>query len=424
MKRIFKSFTFCLAAAGILSAAAGCNDAELKPIDNAAYIAEAYRASSTILSTDNDSPTAQATLTARLGSKAESDMTFTFETDSDVLVRYNELNGTSYQQMPDEAFTLSSSSVSISEGQVSASPVMVEMSYTDEMKESGATYAIPVKLHCSEGNIPVVESNSEFVIVCNYIKPVPAPLFNYEYYMSTDWNKLNRVMFDLGDEPMTFTSYTVEFMMYVYAFSSRDNLMLVALDGQNGGLTNRMWVRFELKGDDQKNRWMQINAIKKPAVYATEANQEKVWQHVGIVFDGSGTKLYLDGKEVATHTASASSIIVQYFSLLPQPSYFSQSGMASMISFREVRLWNVARSASQLANNMNSVDPKSEGLVGYWKMDEGEGYTFTDATGNGHTGTCEYSNASDISIPWDDTNDGPATGLKWIEDSNKMEDYE
>ena len=101
MKRIFKSFTFCLAAAGILSAAAGCNDAELKPIDNAAYIAEAYRASSTILSTDNDSPTAQATLTARLGSKAESDMAFTFETDSDVLVRYNELNGTSYQQMPD-----------------------------------------------------------------------------------------------------------------------------------------------------------------------------------------------------------------------------------------------------------------------------------------------------------------------------------
>lgn len=419
MKRIFKNFTFCLAAAGILSAAAGCNDAELKPIDNAAYIAEAYRASSTILSTDNDSPTAQATLTARLGSKAESDMTFTFETDSDVLVRYNELNGTSYQQMPDEAFTLSSSSVSISEGQVSASPVMVEMSYTDEMKESGATYAIPVKLRCSEGNIPVVESTSEYVIVCNYVKPVPAPIFNSEYVSSSDFEKLNRIMFNVG-ENVEFTQYTFEFMMYVPEFCNANPLMIAALD--NGALGNRMALRFELQNNQYPNNRLLMMTIARPGVIATVTNEAKVWQHIAVTFDGNTTRLYINGNDVGSKQAAASPITFSYFSLLPQPMNFASAYSAALISFREVRLWSVARSASQLANNMNSVDPKSEGLVGYWKMDEGSGYTFNDATGNGHTGMCEYSDAGDLSLTNWKVNYGPATGLEWVEDFTHMEE--
>ena len=61
-----------------------------------------------------------------------------------------------------------------------------------------------------------------------------------------------------------------------------------------------------------------------------------------------------------------------------------------------MRLWNVARTSTQLKNNVNNVDPKSEGLLGYWKMNEGHGYTFEDATGNGNTAECEYSRAGDM----------------------------
>lgn len=77
------------------------------------------------------------------------------------------------------------------------------------------------------------------------------------------------------------------------------------------------------------------------------------------------------------------------------------------------------RTEAQLKNNMNSVDPNSEGLLGYWKMDEGQGYVFKDATGHGNDGECTYSNAGDI---WDPQVYGPATGLKWVEDMNEMDE--
>ena len=34
----------------------------------------------------------------------------------------------------------------------------------------------------------------------------------------------------------------------------------------------------------------------------------------------------------------------------------------------ECRVWKTARTASQIKNNMLGVDPNSDGLFGYWKM--------------------------------------------------------
>ena len=54
-------------------------------------------------------------------------------------------------------------------------------------------------------------------------------------------------------------------------------------------------------------------------------------------------------------------------------------------------MWSVARSGQEIADNLGkSVDPNSEGLVGYWNMTrhsavESDGKTiFRDLTGNGH----------------------------------------
>jgi hypothetical protein len=50
----------------------------------------------------------------------------------------------------------------------------------------------------------------------------------------------------------------------------------------------------------------------------------------------------------------------------------------------EVRLWNRALTTSELQLGLCGVDPESDGLVAYWKMNEGTGYVFNDATGNGY----------------------------------------
>ncbi len=416
MKKIVMNLACRGLMAGLLmAAAAGCNDAEFQPIDNAAYIAEAYDATSTLLSFSNDEG-AQTTLTARLGDRAASDCSFRFEVAPEVLTRYNSLNGTSYAQLPDGAYKLPTDPVSIAAGEASAAPLQVEiLPYSDEMKESGVTYALPVRLCSADGSMRTLTDNSQFLIICNWQRIVPASVFNTEFVETGDRSKKNRIMFDMGDEDINFTAYTFEFLMYMEDFSTTNNQMLVGLEGTSRTLANRMWVRFE---NNSPKKWMQINSMVKPAVDATTPNQAKTWQHVAVVFDGSKMHLYLDGVEVATKDAPNASIKFRYFSLLPQPSYFTQT-----ISFREVRLWNVARTAAQLTNNASSVDPKSEGLLGYWKMDEGSGYTFNDATGNGHLGTCQYSTAQDIgAAAWPETFTGPATGLKWVENSEKMDE--
>lgn len=50
----------------------------------------------------------------------------------------------------------------------------------------------------------------------------------------------------------------------------------------------------------------------------------------------------------------------------------------------EVRVWNVARTAEEIASNPYMVDPHSEGLIAYWKFNEGTGSKIIDHTGNGN----------------------------------------
>ena len=51
----------------------------------------------------------------------------------------------------------------------------------------------------------------------------------------------------------------------------------------------------------------------------------------------------------------------------------------------EVRVWNVVRTQEEIATHFYSVDPKTPGLVGYWKMDDNASPNIVkDATGNGN----------------------------------------
>ena len=52
----------------------------------------------------------------------------------------------------------------------------------------------------------------------------------------------------------------------------------------------------------------------------------------------------------------------------------------------EARVWNRALSPIELVNNQCYVDPASEGLVCYWRLDGLVDGVFQDLTGNGNHG--------------------------------------
>jgi hypothetical protein len=76
----------------------------------------------------------------------------------------------------------------------------------------------------------------------------------------------------------------------------------------------------------------------------------------------------------------------------------------------EVRIWNIARTESEIQSTMNqSLNGNEPGLIGYWKFDEGTGSVTSDATSNQNDGTISgatwvlgttpVENENDFSLP-------------------------
>ena len=58
------------------------------------------------------------------------------------------------------------------------------------------------------------------------------------------------------------------------------------------------------------------------------------------------------------------------------------------------------RTQEEIASHVYEVDPASEGLVAYWKFDEGTGDTIRDQTGNGNNGTADSPlKWTEVSLP-------------------------
>src|SRR5439155_20546745 len=66
----------------------------------------------------------------------------------------------------------------------------------------------------------------------------------------------------------------------------------------------------------------------------------------------------------------------------------------------EPRVWNVARTATQIQAGMTGPIASAAGLIGRWSLDENTGQTIADSTGNGNTGTIQNTAVWVDGTPW------------------------
>ena len=72
----------------------------------------------------------------------------------------------------------------------------------------------------------------------------------------------------------------------------------------------------------------------------------------------------------------------------------------------ECRVWTRALSQAEIANNMNYVDPTSDGLLAYWRMnawepkESGSGNIVRDLTGHGYDAIGDSSNPTMMDTKW------------------------
>jgi hypothetical protein len=116
--------------------------------------------------------------------------------------------------------------------------------------------------------------------------------------------------------------------------------------------------------------------------------QDLVWQHIAATYDGTTWRLYVNGQPDAELEVSATPRFdsIQHFSLgSALTSTGAPAGFFEGI-LDEVRVWDYARTQTEIEDAMNMEIAAAPGLIGRWALNEGSGVQTFDSTGNGNDG--------------------------------------
>ncbi|MFA6185457.1 MAG: DUF2341 domain-containing protein [Candidatus Shapirobacteria bacterium] len=188
----------------------------------------------------------------------------------------------------------------------------------------------------------------------------------------------------------------------------------------SGDWNTQYWVF----GISQANDAINMCAGSCSINYAFQLNK---WTHVTVTRSGSQYTLYINGKNSGTYSGSSSALVSSATNTTIGRETYGGGYFAFNGWIDEPKIYPYARTADQIKLDYNSRGSSkgtsanlggagtdnnlSNGLVGYWKMDEGtmgSGTTFTDSSGNGNTGTGvssvavstgEFGNGVDIPGP-------------------------
>ena len=172
----------------------------------------------------------------------------------------------------------------------------------------------------------------------------------------------------------------------------------------NNDRTVEAWVKTSATGVNFITEWgvQQINQRFTVTVTSSKLRVEfagswllgstnvndGLWHHLAATHSSTSspsTKLYIDGNLEATasftiNTSSSGNVLVG------KSAYWSAREFNGSID--EVRIWSVARTATQIADNIHVLlDGDETGLEAYYKMSNGSGTSLTDNSANSNTGT-------------------------------------
>ena len=135
-----------------------------------------------------------------------------------------------------------------------------------------------------------------------------------------------------------------------------------------------------------------LDSSAQAAVSAYTGSQVSLigsWHHLAVTYDGrggasaaNGITIYIDGMAVpVTRVNNPTYVAMENLTAPLQIGRESTNWKQFAGALDELRLWNVARTASEIQSAMttelNGVEP---GLVAYWRFNEGVGVTVSDGS--------------------------------------------
>ena len=295
--------------------------------------------------------------------------------DSLAVVRYNDLNKTNYAAVPRNTFVINDEFVTIKKG-TATSPMTSVTLRDNSFIQEGVNYVIPLAVaYMDGGKAGILDASKNLFIKIGktmetFSLEIPGTGVYSTHSLGAGYN---------------LNTWTLEIKAHPYNLKSRGNDQLCRFCCWNEDGGGQVLLRFNENGKP----WKTLDIVAPSGRYvtgstgdpATGSFEQNQWYMISIVWDGSNMSVYINGEKDTPSENSVSGN--QGFNLNRFEIGMSWGGYGNSQSYTgrmaEMRIWNIARSASDIASTQCSVDPKSEGLVGYWKMNEGEGHVFHDS---------------------------------------------
>lgn len=343
-----------------------CQD-DMEKFDNKVFDDAATPVSTLLMDKKNDNTT--RTLRVALAQPAPQEMVISYRVNPGLVETYNMIYGEKAVMLPSENYSMDKPEVVIPADGVTSSDLVVE--FKDIMSlDRDVVYVLPVEI----ANSPIEVLESKRV---SYFVVRGAALINVVANMNQNYAQLNNVS---ASELSSFDQITVEALLFPDEFGKLISTVM--------GIEGSSLLRIGDAGvpDNQLQFANPKGNVTDPAWQF----ETKKWTFLTFTYDkNSGEiKVYFNGvQKGATYTKTGVNINWNSRQFYIGKSYDDARFFNGNMS--ECRIWNRVLTQDEIMepNHFYTVDPESEGLVAYWKMDEGNGMVFHDSA-NGYDLVC------------------------------------
>jgi putative lipoprotein len=363
MKKLFRYIPILLATWLIVA----CQNNDEADFKNKAFIDGKTFTTETII---KGAGSMVKSLTLSTSRPAEKDLNATFKTAPQMVDTYNKAYYNKAVLLPDSCYRVLVGDVKINQGSVKSNAAQFEFSKLGGLDRS-TTYVLPVTVECNDIELLQSAKNYYFVFRAGALINVVADVSRN--YLQVDW-KTPELVTDMKQ-------ITMEALIYPREFGKLISTIM--------GIEGNFLMRIGDAGFPDNQIQIATGVGNFPDYDSNKGLQTKRWQHVAMTYnaDTREVKVYVNGILQSQGTLRLRSVTIKGNSadrmFLIGKSYDDARWFEGDMA--EVRVWNVVRTQEEIATHFYSVDPKTPGLVGYWKMDDNTSPNIVkDATGNGN----------------------------------------
>ena len=295
----------------------------------------------------------------------------------ELLDSYNKSNDKAFALLPKESYELDMNETVIKAGKNVSEAFRLSITSLDKIEE-GIKYCIPISITGTDGDMPILEPSRTVYVVIS--RPVVTKVMDLG-----SGTAFNAPRFITDERVSDLRAVTMEARVRMNEWYNGNPYISTVM-----GIEENYLLRFGdislMRGDLLQMGPAKIGD-KKTFLTTNSGFQLDTWYHIASVYNGSTLSLYINGKLDASVTIDGGGSINMNDDYCDGFWIGKSAQMGRYLNgaISELRVWNRALSPGELEENACFVDPKSPGLLAYWRFNElqDDGVTIRDVTGNG-----------------------------------------